>query len=111
MRLGQLGKLHLRVQLDETDARRFREGARAQAFLRGNRGDLSSPLRFVRVEPYVTPKTSLTGDSAERVDTRVLEVVFEIEDESLPVRVGQVLDVFVEAPPLTSGTRVAETPR
>lgn len=110
IRLGRLGKLHLRVQLDENDAWRFKDGARAQAFLRGNR-DLSSPLRFVQVEPYVTPKTSLTSDSTERVDTRVLEVVFEIEETELPVRVGQLLDVFVEAPSLTPGTPVAEAGR
>ncbi|HMR33683.1 MAG TPA: efflux RND transporter periplasmic adaptor subunit [Geminicoccaceae bacterium] len=101
IRLGRLGKLNLRVQVDENDAWRFDDGAAGWAYVRGNR-DLSSPLRHLYTEPYVTPKTSLTSDSTERVDTRVLEAVFEIEDDSLPVHVGQLLDVFIEAPPLGS---------
>ena len=36
---------------------------------------LEFPLTFVRVEPYVVPKKSLTGDNTERVDTRVLQVI------------------------------------
>ncbi|CAH2603139.1 HlyD family efflux transporter periplasmic adaptor subunit [Rhodovastum atsumiense] len=107
IRLGRPGRLHLRVQVDENDAWRFHDGATGRATLRGNR-DLSSTLRYVLTEPYVTPKTSLTSDSTERVDTRVLEAVFEIEDETLPVRVGQVLDVFIEAPPLRNAVAQAK---
>jgi len=46
--------------------------------------------------------TSLTGDSTERIDTRVMEVVYEIEDTSFPAYLGQIVDVFIEAPPLSS---------
>src|SRR5206468_780282 len=73
--------------------------SRAKAFLRGNR-DLSTDLKFVRVEPYVVPKRSLTGESTERVDTRVLQAIYSFKPESLPVYVGQQMDVFIEAPPL-----------
>lgn len=105
IRLGRLGKLNLRVQVDENDAWRFSDGAAGWAYVRGNR-DLSSPLRHLYTEPYVVPKASLTSDSTERVDTRVLEAVFEIEDDTLPVRVGQLLDVFIEAPPFGSDSRL-----
>ena len=47
-------------------------------------------------------KTSLTGDSSERVDTRVLEAVYQIEDEKFPAYLGQLVDVFIEALPLAS---------
>ena len=54
------------------------------------------PLRFVRVEPYVVPKKSLTGDNTERVDTRVLQVIYALEGAEGRVYVGQQLDVFLD---------------
>jgi len=54
-------------------------------------------LRFVRVEPFVVPKKSLTGESTERVDTRVLQVIYAIEPGSANVYVGQQLDAFIQA--------------
>ena len=67
------------------------------AYVRGNR-DLRAEAVFVRVEPYVKPKTSLTGSSTEKVDTRVLQVIFSFDRNILPVYVGQQMDVFVETP-------------
>jgi HlyD family secretion protein len=55
------------------------------------------PLRFIRFEPYVLPKTSLTGDSAERVDTRVLQVIYSFNRGKLPIYVGQQMDVYIES--------------
>jgi HlyD family secretion protein len=97
MRLGSLETLHIRVDVDENDAWRFKNGARATAFLRGNRA-IKAEVQFSRVEPYVTPKTSLTGSSSERVDTRVLQVIYSFDRRALPVYVGQQMDVFIEAP-------------
>ena len=55
------------------------------------------PLEFVRVEPYVIPKKSLTGDNTERVDTRVLQVIYALDRRrDRPVYVGQQLDVFID---------------
>jgi len=97
MRLGDLDRLHVRVDIDENDAWRFKPATRAVAFMRGNR-DLKADLKFVRVEPYVTPKTSLTGSSTEKVDTRVLQVIYSFDRQALPAYVGQQMDVFIEAP-------------
>lgn len=94
--MGNITPLHVRVDIDENDAWRFSPGAKAEGALRGNR-KIKSDLTFVRTEPYVRPKRSLTGDSNERVDTRVLQVIFRINDDKLPVYVGQLMDVFVEA--------------
>jgi len=95
MRLGSLETYHIRVDVDENDAWRFRTGARATAFLRGNR-DFKAEVQFARVDPYVTPKLSLTGSSSERVDTRVLQVIYSFDRKALPVYVGQQVDVFIE---------------
>ena len=55
-------------------------------------------LSFVRVEPYVIPKKSLTGGNTERVDTRVLQVIYAIDTANAPLYVGQQLDVSLDAP-------------
>jgi multidrug resistance efflux pump len=93
--LGNVRRLHVRVDIDEHDVPRFRTGAPARAMLRGDPRQ-EFPLRFVRVEPYVVPKRSLTGDNAERVDTRVLQVVYALVGNAAGVYVGQRVDVFVE---------------
>lgn len=76
--MGLSGALNLRVDIDEHDAWRVKADARGMAYLKGNR-DIYSSLKFVRFEPYVIPKKSLTGSSSERVDTRVLQVIYRIE--------------------------------
>jgi hypothetical protein len=45
----------------------------------------------------VVPKRSLTGDSTERVDTRVLQIIYKVERDDLPLFIGQQLDVFIDA--------------
>jgi hypothetical protein len=76
-------------------------GAAARASLRGDPGQ-SFPLTFVRVEPYVLPKKSLTGDNTERVDTRVLQVIYAVDARERALYVGQQVDVFVDATPGTT---------
>jgi len=94
--LGRLKPLHIRVDVDEHEAWRVRPEAKATAAVRGN-AELKAPLAFVRFEPFVLPKKSLTGDSTERVDTRVLQIIYRIEDDTLPLFVGQQMDVFIDA--------------
>jgi hypothetical protein len=92
-----LKPLNIRVDVDENEAWRVRSDASAVATVRGN-ANLKTALTFVRFEPFVLPKKSLTGDSTERVDTRVLQVIYRVEDDQLPLFVGQQMDVFIEAP-------------
>jgi RND family efflux transporter MFP subunit len=104
--LGSLERLHVRVDIDENDAWRFRQQAPAVAFVRGNPA-LKTDLRFEYVEKYVIPKRSLTGESTERVDTRVMQVVYSFSRSDLPVFPGQLMDVYIEdlsaAPKRASG--------
>jgi hypothetical protein len=95
--LGSVDSLNVRVDVDENDAWRVKPGSPATAFLRGNR-EIKTPLKFVRFEPYVIPKTSLTGNTTERVDTRVLQVIYTFAPGDLPIYVGQQMDVFIEGP-------------
>jgi HlyD family secretion protein len=94
--LGDINKrVHVRVDIDEHDIPRFRKDAPAQASLRGT-PHIKYPLTYRRVEPYVIPKKSLTGDNTERVDTRVLQVIYELDVSDKPIYVGQQLDVFID---------------
>ena len=107
--LGRIDPLCVRVDVDENDAWRVKASVPATAFLRGNR-DIQTPLKFVRFEPFVIPKTSLTGDTTERVDTRVLQVIYSFDRGQLPIYVGQQMDVFIEAPdasPVSTNLTVA----
>ncbi|MFM7182670.1 MAG: HlyD family secretion protein [Verrucomicrobiales bacterium] len=97
MIIGDTDKLQVRVDIDEQSATRVRPGKAARASLRG-KPEISFPLVFDRIEPYVIPKVSLTGASTERVDTRVLQVIYSMTPpENPPVYVGQQVDVFIEA--------------
>jgi HlyD family secretion protein len=107
MLLGDDARLHVRVDIDENDAWRVRSGSPAMAFVRGN-SDLKTPLQFERFEPYVVPKLSLTGQSTERTDTRVLQVIYSFDPATLPIYVGQQMDVFIEAPASSLSQRTSE---
>ncbi len=91
-------KVNIRVDIDEHDIPRFKPGAAAKASFRGA-PQTKYPLTFVRVEPYVIPKKSLTGDNTERVDTRVLQAIYSLETKGKPIFVGQQLDVFIDVGP------------
>jgi multidrug resistance efflux pump len=88
-------KVHVRVDIDEHDIPRFKSGVPAKASVRGAPQERYS-MTFQRVEPYVIPKKSLTGDNTERVDTRVLQVIYELDTTGRPIYVGQQLDVFID---------------
>ena len=94
--MGDVSVLHVRVDVDEHEASRIREGARAEAMIRGL-AEQRETLTFVRFEPFVVPKKSLTGAATERVDTRVLQVIYRVENPSTRLFPGQQMDVFIAA--------------
>ena len=103
--VGDISRLQIRCDIDEQMAPRMRENLPAKGYLKGESTraggpDRSIPLRFVRIEPFVVPKVSLTGGSAERVDTRVLQVIYQFDRPAdRPVFVGQQMDVYIDASP------------
>lgn len=105
MILGHVDPLYVRVDIDEAEIPRFRPGLPARGYVRG---DTAHPvdLQFVRVEPYVIPKKSLTGANTERVDTRVLQALYAVQTADREFYVGQQLDIFID---LTAGENPGET--
>jgi HlyD family secretion protein len=65
MLLGDDTRMYLRVDIDENDAWRVQPNEPARAFVRGD-SKVSIALRFEYIEPFLVPKTSLTGQSTER---------------------------------------------
>jgi HlyD family secretion protein len=109
MLLGNVTNMHVRVDIDEHDIPRFRLDAPARAIVKGH-PELSFSLKFVRVDPYVVPKKSLTGMNTERVDTRVLQVIYSFQPGKMPVYVGQQVEVFLEAQPTADTPTPTEAP-
>jgi|SRR3984893_4105086 len=109
MLLGNDDKLHIRVDVDENDVWRFHPCVSAIASIRGN-PELKTPVKFEHTDPDVVPRVSLTGDSTQRVDTRVLQVIYSFDRDSLPVYVGQQMDVFIEVPPDTGKKPGTQSP-
>lgn len=100
--LGDIEHLQVRVDIDEQNASRFNPDFQAVAFLKNNT-TYSIPLKFDRLEPFVIPKKSLTGATDERVDTRVLQVIYSFQiPVDFNVFVGQQVDVFIDAPAIGS---------
>jgi HlyD family secretion protein len=97
--LGDDTRLHVRMDIDENDAWRFQPCASAMASVRGN-PEIKTPLEYVRTDPAVIPKVALTGDTTQRTDTRVLQVIYSFNPATLPLYVGQLMDVFIEAAPV-----------
>jgi HlyD family secretion protein len=96
--MGTVAPMQMRIDIDEEDAWQFQKEAQATAFVRGN-AKINFPMEFVRVEPYILPKVSYTGETIERIDTRVLQVLYRFDKEDLPVYAGQLLDIYVEVLP------------
>ena len=83
MLLGDMQQLQVRAEVDEVNAPLIIPQRPGIAYLKGNTAH-AIPLTFVRVEPYIVPKKSLTGDNSERVDTRVLLAqIFESSSQNL----------------------------
>ena len=94
--LGETNPLHVRVDIDENEVARVAIGKPATVSPRGNAG-VRVRANFVRTEPLIVPKRSLTNSTAERVDVRVLQLIYALPQDSRSFFVGQQVDAYVPA--------------
>lgn len=94
--MGQTNPLHVRVDIDESEIERVDMGKAATIMARGN-ATRRYRARFVRMEPLVIPKKSLTNAANERVDVRVMQLIFAVEGTDNNLVVGQQVDAFLPA--------------
>lgn len=95
IQMGETNPLHVRVDIDENEVSRVAIGEPAIVSPRGA-AELHVKATFVRAEPQVVPKRSLTNSAAERVDVRVLQLIYALPPSDA-FRVGQQIDAFIPA--------------
>jgi HlyD family secretion protein len=93
IRMGDTHTLHVRVEIDEYNASQISQTATATATIRGE-SKTSISLELVRIEPYVKPKQNLIT-SGQRVDTRVVQLIYRMVNPPKTALVGQQVDVFI----------------
>jgi HlyD family secretion protein len=88
--------LQVRAYIDEILIDRLPDPRKmkAQMFIRGT--TVRVPLAFTRIQPFISPKIELSDERQERVDVRVLPVIFRFENaKGLNLYPGQLVDVYV----------------
>ena len=95
IRMGDTSVLHVRVEIDEENINRIDAKAAAKGIKRGDTAT-QIPLQFVRYEPFVRPKQNLAA-AGQRVDTRVLQVIYAIKSPDRNTFVGEQMDVFIDS--------------
>lgn len=96
LKLGATKPLHIRLDIDENQIERLDMGKSAVISPRGD-ARRQVTATFVRAEPLIVPKVSLTNSATERVDVRVLQLIFALPDGERGFFVGQQVDGFVPA--------------
>ena len=89
-------QLHVRCYVDEILVPRLPAVSRmkAQMSIRGT--NVKVPLEYVRTQPLVSPKIQLSDQRLERVDVRVLPIIFRLAPpEGVTLYPGQLVDVFI----------------
>ncbi len=90
----------IRCYVDEILVHKLPQPSRmsAKLFIRGT--DISIPLEYVRMQPYVSPKVQLSSQRTERVDVRVLPVIFKFQrPKNVALYPGQLVDVYIGETP------------
>ncbi|MDZ7589005.1 MAG: HlyD family efflux transporter periplasmic adaptor subunit [Parasphingorhabdus sp.] len=101
MEIGNTRPKHVRIDIDENEIARVKIGSEAIVSPRGDAGKRVTAT-FVRAEPLVTPKISLTNSATERVDVRVLQLIYQLPADD-GFFVGQQVDAFVRANTVEGG--------
>ncbi len=90
------GDLAVRCYIDEILINRIPDPSDIQARMTIHGTDISVPLKFVRIQPNVSPKIELSSQRTERVDVRVLPVIFSFEKrKGVSIYPGQLVDVYI----------------
>jgi HlyD family secretion protein len=89
-------QLQVRCFIDEILVPRLPSPSKikAQMSIRGSQTKI--PLDYVRMQPLVSPKIELSNQRQERVDVRVLPLIFRInKPEGLNLYPGELVDVYI----------------
>ena len=89
--------LAVRCYVDEILVHRLPHTSGMNAVMRLRGTDITIPLKYLRRTPYVSPKIELSNLRTERVDVRVLPVIFTFEPpKKISLFPGQLVDIYIE---------------
>lgn len=92
----QGGSLEVRCYVDEILVPRLPLASEMKAEMSIRGTNVKLPLKFERIQPYVTPKIELSDERLERVDVRVLPVIFRFnKPKDVNLYPGQLVDVYI----------------
>ena len=93
---GSADVMEVKCYIDEILVSKLPQGSRMKAVLFVRGSNVKIPLEFVRVEPYIVPKIELSNQRTEKVDVRVLPVVFKFKKPgNLNLYPGELVDVYI----------------
>jgi HlyD family secretion protein len=88
--------LQVRCYVDEILIQRLPQPERMNASMSIRGTTIKIPLKFVRFQPNVTPKIELSSQRTERVDVRVLPLIFSfVKPENITLYPGQLVDIYI----------------
>ena len=91
-------RLQVRAYVDEILVPRLPTADRLVAEMSVRGSTRRIPLHFERLQPYVSPKIELSDQREERVDVRVLPVVFSFAPPAgMAIDPGQLVDIYIGA--------------
>ncbi len=86
----------VRCYVDEILVHRLPQSSQMHARMSIRGTNINIPLEFVREQPYVGPKIELSNQRTERVDVRVLPVIFRFaKPKDITLYPGQLVDVYI----------------
>lgn len=88
--------LHVRCYVDEILVPRLPPPSRMKAQMSRRGSNMRVRLDYVRTQPYVSPKIELSNQRMERVDVRVLTIIFKVhKPQNSNLYPGELVDVHI----------------
>ena len=88
--------LAVRTYVDEILIQRLPDPQKITGYMSIRGSEAQIPLKFMRVQPNVSPKIELSNQRTERVDVRVLPIIFSFEKpKDITLYPGQLVDVYI----------------
>jgi HlyD family secretion protein len=93
---GPHAHLNVRCYVDEILVPRLPNPAKMKAQMSVRGANVKVALEFVRMQPMVSPKIELSDQRLEKVDVRVLPVIFRLEKpKDVNLYPGELVDVYI----------------
>jgi len=88
--------LNVRCYIDEILVPRMPPLSKIKGEMSIRGSSVKVPLQFVRVQPIVSPKIELSDERQERVDLRVLPIIFKVDKpKDVNLYPGELVDVYI----------------